>query len=269
MAAINVPALSARIAAIAETYDETAPEVKVDQYFSHYQNMLEKLTMTILRHQESYWKGIRQMDAATFATCVSTKKKLGAGSFGSVFEMPVKACLKVPAGVKRVAVKVETLQTDYDRYQTPQQVKRAIAVSKKAHAIGVAPALYDVFIVFDTDGVKVVKVYEVVKGVSWDNKEWKGTQKQKAIAELKEMVHRMNKAGIIHHDLHPGNVMVTTKGVVIIDFDRANFVETEEENLSYFNSSISRPWVPPGVASDKGLKYIYHKLGEEGTIVTK
>jgi predicted Ser/Thr protein kinase len=223
--------------------------------------------MELIRHQRSYWKGLRVVEADVFAKCVTTKKELGAGEFGAVFEMPVKACFKVPASVKRVAVKIERIKPGYDPYQEPEQIKTGIAVAKKAHALGIAPALYDAFIVFDTDDIKIVKVYEIIKGVSWADKAWKPAAKANANAELQRAVTKMNRAGIIHHDLHPGNVMVTSKGLQIIDFDRANFVETEERGwLSSFNSSFPPVWMPRGIASDKGIKYIYHKLVAEGTI---
>ena len=267
MAAIDIPALAGRIAAIAKTYDDAAPEVAVDAKFNAFIISLRAVTIELIRHQRSYWKGLRIVDADEFAKCVTTKKELGAGAFGAVYEMPVKACFRVPASVKRVAVKIEHIKPGYDPYQEPEQVKTGVAVAKKAHALGIAPALYDAFIVFDTDDIKIVKVYEIIKGVSWDKKEWKPAAKAKANAELQQVVTKMNRAGIIHHDLHPGNVMVTPKGLQIIDFDRANFVKDEEQGHLYsFNSSFLPLWMPHGIASDKGIKYIYHKLVAEGTI---
>ena len=267
MAAIDMPALASRIAAIAKTYDDTAPAVEVDTLFEGFEFPLRVVTMKLIRHQRSYWKGLRVVEADEFAKCVTTKKELGAGAFGAVYEMPVKACFRVPASVKRVAVKIERIKPGYAQYQEPAQVKTGVAVAKKAHALGIAPALYDAFIVFDTDDIKIVKVYEIIKGVSWDKKEWKPAAKAKANAELQQAVTKMNRAGIIHHDLHPGNVMVTPKGVQIIDFDRANFVKDEEQGqLSSFNSSFPSMWMPHGIASEKGIKYIYHKLMAEGTI---
>jgi predicted Ser/Thr protein kinase len=267
MAAIDIPALAVRIAAIAETYDDTAPEVEVDNRYEGFVDTLRGVTMDMIRHQRNYWKGLRVVEADEFAKCVTKKKQLGAGAYGAVFDMPVKACFRVPASVKRVAVKIEVVRSGYSRNQEPARVKGAIAVAKKAHSLGIAPAIYDAFIVFDTDGIKIVKVYEVLKGVEWSSKVWKPTEKEKANAELQQAVAKMNRAGIIHHDLHPGNVMVTTKGVRIIDFDFANFVKDEEQGqLHSFNSSFPSPWMPHGIASDKGIKYIYHKLVEEGTI---
>ena len=164
-------------------------------------------------------------------------------------------------------VKFSCNKPGYDTFQEPAQVKTGVAVAKKAHALGIAPALYDAFIVFDTDDIKIVKVYEIIKGVPWADKAWKPAAKTKANAELQQTVTKMNRAGIIHHDLHPGNVMVTPKGLQIIDFDRANFAKDEEQGyLPSFNSSFPSMWMPRGIASEKGIKYIYHKLVTEGTI---
>jgi tRNA A-37 threonylcarbamoyl transferase component Bud32 len=79
----------------------------------------------------------------------------------------------------------------------------------------------------------------------------------------------MNNAGILHHDLHDGNVMVTSDGTVyIIDFDRARFVKNEESSrLGLFNASLDNNWEPKGIASKSAADFFYNYLLNEGSIV--
>lgn len=90
--------------------------------------------------------------------------------------------------------------------------------------------------------------------------------KKVALEQLDKLIHKMNKAGIIHHDLHAGNVMVSKAGrVYIVDFDLAKLVENEEsDRLNGFTGTNS--WGPKGIASEKGIQYIYTKLMETGAI---
>jgi predicted Ser/Thr protein kinase len=197
-------------------------------------------------------------------------KVLGEGYFGKVFNVPVDECIKnIPAGVKRVGVKVEKLKTPFEASQTPNRVKEVIEIAKKANELNVGPALYDVFVVVNAAGyTQIIKCFEIIDGKSWRDTEWTPAKKTAALKKLDAHVHKLNKAGIIHHDLHDGNVMVSQTGeVYIIDYDLARFVDFEEENIvARFNDSENQ-WEPKGAASREGTYYVFTKLIEEGSIV--
>jgi thiamine kinase-like enzyme len=143
-------------------------------------------------------------------------------------------------------------------------------IAKRMGELNIGPKLYDVFVTTDADDIVVIiKVFEVIDGKQWADTIWE-TPKAKAAAidKLDSMIKKMNKMGVIHHDIHPGNVMVSTSGAIyIIDFDMAANVENEETRaLGYFNESRNI-WKPKGAASVEGVDYIFDKLIEEGSIV--
>jgi predicted Ser/Thr protein kinase len=149
-------------------------------------------------------------------------------------------------------------------------VKEVEKIAKKAAKLKIGPELYDLFVTENEEQqVVIVKIFELINGKTWSATEWKSlAAKQKSVKHLEEIIHTMNKAGIIHHDLHSDNVMIHKSGkLYIIDYDRASIVDTEEKGrLSAFNNTIPNEWAMTGAMSDNGLFYIYTKLVEEGTI---
>jgi tRNA A-37 threonylcarbamoyl transferase component Bud32 len=107
-------------------------------------------------------------------------------------------------------------------------------------------------------------------GTSWEDAQWENEkEKQSAVKILKKKIELMNKEGIIHHDLHIGNVMVTkSKDVFIVDFDRANFVDNEEiDRLRWFNETIPYNYEPTNdLMKQDTMKEISQILVKEGTI---
>jgi predicted unusual protein kinase regulating ubiquinone biosynthesis (AarF/ABC1/UbiB family) len=80
----------------------------------------------------------------------------------------------------------------------------------------------------------------------------------------------MNKVGIIHHDLHNGNVMVSKSGkVFIIDYDFAGFYKDEEsEYIDRFNQDYQLNRDDSlNILSLDGIAYIYNTLVKEKTLI--
>jgi predicted Ser/Thr protein kinase len=198
-------------------------------------------------------------------------KVLGQGMFGKVLNVKRDPCLKhLPADLSRVGLKIEALKQEWRAEQEPSRLAEVTEIAKKAADLGIGPALYDVFVTTNKDGgVEIIKTIEIVNGTTWASTEWESSkQKAKALADLDKAIHTMNKAGIIHHDLHSENVMVSKKGrVYIIDYDMAKYVQDEEiRELSSFDNGAPNPWEPKGAASDRGCFYVFKKLIEEGSI---
>ena len=73
----------------------------------------------------------------------------------------------------------------------------------------------------------------------------------------------MNKAGIIHKDLHQGNIMITKKNkIYIIDFDLSRLVENAESNqIKYLHSDYKYSNIDINL-----LNFVYNNLISNGII---
>jgi predicted Ser/Thr protein kinase len=281
-AAFDIPKLRERVKAIAATYKESAKEdtegdsaLEESSIYQSIRGILRNLVLNVQASDPNYWRraGLRMVDPTTFTTCLDEVKKnskvLGQGFYGRVLNVPTAKCFdQIPADVKHFGLKIEMMKWDFDRNQVPEQIKMGTDIAKKAGKLGIGPDFYDVFITTDSEGsIVIIKAFEIIDGESWMKKDWKDDERAAALVKLDKSISIMNKAGIIHHDLHPGNVMVTKTGeVYIIDYDLAKFAATEEHSrLSEFDET-SNPWEPTGVASNKGVLYVYKALLKEGTI---
>jgi serine/threonine protein kinase len=277
MSAIDVPRLIKRVEELVPKYvPSDVPEEMVNDAYTMFKEVLRTFVYNSIIVKKSYWEraGLRVEDAKEFQTCMESAKQisLGQGSYGSVVKMPARPCLSrnIPRGVKQVAVKTELMRPQYEFAQTPDRVRNAFVIGKKAASLHLSPQMYDAFIVIGDDGVvKIVKVQEVIEGQSWMNVVWKTpAAKQTAVKKLADCVRKMNRAGIVHRDLHSANVMVTKKGeIYIIDFDSAVLAEeAEQKSLGQFNISYA-DYAPKGILSDGGINFLFHELVKDGTIV--
>jgi len=247
--------------------------------FTPLKPMLPDILYKVVSRRPDYWKeaNLKVRTDEAFMECMAkfykTSKIIGKGAFGTMFDSPRPDCIpNIPKDVKHVAVKVEILSDYYDYYQSPAAVASAYTITKKAASLGVAPNIYDCFISVNENGMPVIiKVYELINGTAWANMEWKSeAQKNRAIADLEKKIIKMNKNGIIHHDLHTENVMVSKSNeVFIVDFDRARLVKEEElVEMPAFNER--RPWSSSPSHKLLGpdvLEFVYKTLLEEGSVV--
>ena len=276
---IDIPALSERIKIITKTYKPSADAKNRDRESDIVRGVIRDLILRNISREASYWaeSGVRMIAPVEFEKCFARIRKaanakvLGEGAFGKFINVSVDPCIKgLPKGLKRVGIKMEYLKHDYNPSQTPVGVSNAVKIAKKAAKLGVGPQLYDVFVAKDEkDRIMIVKVSEIIHGKTWADTEWETPEKKhEASKQLHAHIHKMNEAGIIHHDLHSGNVMVDVSGrVYIIDYDLAKFSQEEEVGvMPNFNDTYNSPWEPKGVASDDGVEYVYNKLIEEGSI---
>jgi serine/threonine protein kinase len=275
---LDIPELSNRIYQISKTYTPSSKKTRIPPPNDVHIGFIRNLLLNRIASTATYWKPahLRMEPAEEFAKCMESAKDgaLGSGYYGSVFKIKPSACscLKnIPAGVPFVGMKSESLKSTYDKFQSPQRVATAIKISKLAGKHGFGPAFYDSFISTDTEGnVRIVKVYELIDGDAWASMDWESPEKKlDALQQLERLIRQMNKVGIIHHDLHPWNIMVSKTGkVYIIDYDRSSFYKDAEEwQLHIFNQSDQLERDAAGVLSETGITYIYNTLVKEGTLV--
>ncbi len=143
-------------------------------------------------------------------TCLDTKrlrtaKVLGKGYFGTVFDLGASA------------LKVERIWPHVinDTLQSGSTAKRmgAIGVGPKVRSWRVCDCPGAMYYLLEMDKLRGVTLGDFLRGGA--------SEKAKAatLSLLRAKVRRMNKAGVVHADLHGENVMVDRKGVPwVIDF---------------------------------------------------
>jgi predicted Ser/Thr protein kinase len=236
---MDLPKLKKYVSFFLNKYKPSKYEPVNKPLFDKMEHIIHSMIKEVSMEDAKYWEpsGIR-IESKDYYKCEKqlTKTNIGKGAFGTVYKVPVKPCMKnIPSGVKVVAVKIEKI--DYSKFYKPTYLKTVVDIIRKAHEIGIGPALYDVFILKGPNIFTLVKVYEHIEGREWGNFTSK-KEMNNALDQLKQHIHTMNNAGIIHHDLHEGNVMISNDKVYIVDFDRANYYTTEEqENIYMFEQN--------------------------------
>jgi tRNA A-37 threonylcarbamoyl transferase component Bud32 len=227
-----------------------------------------------LLFDKEYWNkyGIRFDESKNMQKKIKSIEKTkikGKGAYGSVYK--VKSTIFDDLSKKNkkkfnsdyVAVKIEKLNP---KYFIINNLVNGINISKSAAKIKIAPKLYDTFVIIDNEkNVKIIKIFEYIEGDTLNNKKWNSDiEKKNIFSELKKIVHKMNKAGIIHHDLHKGNVMITkTNKIYIIDFDFSGFAENEEQiRVKYMNNNYNNY-----IVNNDLLNYVYNNCIKDGIIV--
>ena len=235
---------------------------KIDNY---YYEPIKGLINTIILNQylfnKKYWTihGFRVEDNDEIKKCISkieTNKIIGQGYYGKVYKVKTPYCLNnIPKNIKTIAVKIEIINKEYFKIN---DFKKSIKATNKAIKLGIAPQIYDTFILFENVNIKIIKLYEYIDGYTVDTKSWKSKKEEtQFLKDLEIIIRKMNKAGIIHQDLHKGNVMITKKNkIYIIDFDLAKLVENaESDKIKYFNTDYQYSIIDINL-----LNFVYNNL---------
>jgi len=274
---LDIPKLSSRIYEISTTYPTSYKEPDYnDPVFESFQMFIVNLLLRHMTSMKSYWKPSRLRIESTedFESCIIHAKntKLGNGAFGTVYKIKSDACScfkNIPSNTPFVAMKVESIKHDgYWKAQSPQAIATSVKLSKLAGKHGIGPIFYDAFLTKDKDGyIQIIKVFEYIDGTNWNDMEWSSSEKKlHALEQLKILIQKMNKIGIIHNDLHWKNVMISKEEkVYIIDFDLAIFYkDMEKDDISYFNNADQ---LENNMFSWKRIRYIYDTLVKEGYLI--
>ena len=274
---LDFPGLDKRIQELLKEYKPPAIPAEYSTRDTELVSIITRLIYKNVTNKAKYWRpaGIEMRTDPAFMSCkdkfAAVAKVIGQGAYGTMFDVPSPPCLtKIPKGVSHVAIKIEKIGEYFDFYQSPSNVMDAYHIAKKAAELNIGPKIYDLFVTLNDAGyAQIVKVQELIHGSSWENMQWKSdAQKKMAVAILEKKIIKMNKHGILHHDLHSGNVMVTKDDVFIVDYDRANFTTDEESGqLISFNQQRKSKFE----ASDPLLQYdaivfVYDTLLSEGSI---
>jgi predicted Ser/Thr protein kinase len=268
---MDISILKKRIFELSKEFNQ-ANLVK-DENTAFFFDFIKKCAFHTFYGHADIWKkaGLRVESKQDFMNCTEKLKKseLGKGAFGTVYRVHANKCIRnVPANVKHFAVKVELYKPGgiWGNNKTPERIKETFDISKRMGTVGIGPKVYDRFIVILNDEIRIVTVYELIEGATFKDMKWKNPEhKQKALVSVQELVYKMNKMGILHSDIHGGNIMIDKKGrVVLIDFDFAKRTENVEQNAVHFlNVNFSEG---PDYLSENAINFYIHRLLKEGII---
>jgi hypothetical protein len=194
-------------------------------------------------------------------------KRFDKGWFGSVYDLPDHP--DRIAKIERVdALSFTTPRTllqfaTETRADPLQRIKEIREIGRLAEKLGVGPRVHKMFVCEPKDGAqRLVTIMQRVPGVPWSD--WRAKNNvdfEKAVEMLRRHIVRLGEAGILHLDLHNGNVMVETtkngavKAVKLIDFNMASFVNKFEEHTSLLSEHPTNDpghWLP-FLLAEKGV----------------
>ncbi len=152
-------------------------------------------------------------------------EKIGAGGMGEVYRAHDERL------DRDVAVKVLPSGVLGDENARKRFRKEALTLSKLNH-----PHIATVFDFDSQDDVDFI-VMELIEGMSLAEKLKTGALAEKEISELgaqiAEALEEAHEGGVIHRDLKPGNIALTSKGrVKVLDFGLARFVKPVSDEAS-------------------------------------
>lgn len=252
-------------------------DVVVPETLSETQETLVKLigvAVSLQKIQQTTTIRVEYGDGLEGCVCSHPKKEvsLGSGAYGTVYSVHASPCLHIPKGIRKVAVKKELINLYWNDTDLARVIPIRRKIYDKAYALGLGPRVYDIYVCVGTGNtVNIVTVMDLVPGKTWKDTVWPNLgERDKAVDKIMAAVARLNKHGIIHHDLHSGNIMVTVtkKGGMtdfkFIDFDRAKFVQDEE--APYIKSALLDIYGSENTILAKKVLLKMQELGNIGTL---
>jgi len=233
--------------------------------------LIEKIIVKQSLYDKVYWNKYNiVLDESSqikkIIKSIESKKVKGKGAYGSVYKVKSNLFINKKFDTDTVAVKIEKINFNYFNID---KLINSTKIAKYASKIKIGPKLYDTFVMIDNDSdIKIIKIYEYIDGVTFNNKKWKSeNEKEEMFDKLRKIIRKMNKAGIIHHDIHKGNIMITKSNkIYIIDFDNSKFINNDEQRyVNYMNNNYS--YNDSYIISKKLINFVYNNCINDGIII--
>jgi serine/threonine protein kinase len=157
------------------------------------------------------------------------------GGFGSLYRGKKKG---VTYAIKRVSLNPNAYDVPKGLF-TAEIIQNEIRITKKMSDLGIGPKLYDIFICKPNGEPYIFFVLEYFNQNALDVYLYNGgiitPDDTKSISKL---INRMHAAGVVHTDLHPGNILVNLSSTgklrfAISDFGLAKF---DSDHVKYSKS---------------------------------
>jgi tRNA A-37 threonylcarbamoyl transferase component Bud32 len=154
-------------------------------------------------------------------------KSSGSGAFGDVFKTKGK---KHTYAVKIIDINKQDDNMDYFQKGKPKDkltiIEKEAEITKKMGDLGIGPKLYDVYHCNDNNTPKYYFVMQYMNQGSLYSYMYKNklqTLKPDLINSIITKIQKMHDNGIIHNDLHFGNILVNKKKNGTLEFYISDF----------------------------------------------
>jgi len=184
--------------------------------------------------------------------CNSTKNKsknknnnIGSGYFGNVYEINKETCAPAfgtnsPKNAHYAVKVVKILSNSWNKLPDSIEIwDNEVKLATLAGTLGVGPKVYKSFLCTRQDETIGILVMDIIRGEKLS--EWRKNASEADLLTantlVKSALQKLHSVGIIHHDLHMGNVLIvpaSKKGgvsaVYIVDFGMANLVSDLQQH---------------------------------------
>lgn len=179
---------------------------------------------------------------------LKVKKVLGKGAFGTVFKVDNKTAVKI---------------TNLNMYQqfgldVDKSIESEYKICRLAGELGIGPHVYDTYNCCGAFGNCYSIMYmEMIHGktlASWLDDNHSTVEIKRVFDHLETAINTLHKNGIVHNDLHPGNIYVKQEnkkviGVYLIDFGLSSDLKnatnmlysSDKEVLNYIHERYFQP----------------------------
>lgn len=212
--------------------DEVRKIIEMNSYrpdidLSNYESWLVQQKLLIQR---------REVPKATEASvdCLNgynIMESIGRGTYGEVFTACKPDCIYA---IKKISRDFDINEIDIGHFMGEE---------------GIGPKLYSYWFCEQDQTWYIVN--EKINGITLD--QYNNCISQELYNLIRAKINKMHSLGVIHYDLHAGNIILVTEGnhivdIYIIDYGRAKYIYDEQGNLAIDPSHI--------MVDDKALEYI-------------
>lgn len=171
-------------------------------------SILEVITQQIIIKKGDFTINIKQIKPKNKRgkyPCFNNYKiinKIGNGEYGSVW--------LVKKGKKKYALKVQTIDMKImsDLSETYKRLENELKKSELMGKYGIGPKVYDYYICADGNMVNVILIMEYMNYGTLESYLRIHSLKESDQIQILDKMKKMHKLGIIHGDIHEGNILV-------------------------------------------------------------
>lgn len=146
---------------------------------------------------------------------IKTLKKEGSGAFSSVYETKEG----------RIA-KVGRIDIDYYSLSNIKKIATEYEIAKEAGSKNIGPKVYGTYLCCSCKGCHlVIEMEKMIPFKKWNEISHPKSLKKKVYKVIEEKSKELHDIGVIHKDLHAGNVVIKNDEPFLIDFGVSEYIK--------------------------------------------